>query len=165
MKAIITTGCLRMKILQPVNFPAFYVNTWHEATFSFWLLMPGDRCCPIHSDCPARYTAGGEWGALYAVCCQLPQSFFIPQDCKPIRGWVSILLSEDPVGQGIRLLAMLLWRGSLGLFLAEMWVACFPEEEKLQKQHQTKRGIFVRAGALFTMLISGKVIWEEGGNS
>lgn len=79
----------------------------------------------------------GARNSLCAVCCQLPQSFFIPQDCKPIHGWVSILLSQDPVWS--RLLVMLLLRGSLGLFLAEMRVACFPAGDQLQKQHQTKR--------------------------
>lgn len=144
-----------MKIFQPVKSPAFYVkhpapfllpplqliHAQHEATASFWLLISGARCCSVHSCLTGREQSWrrARHSIWHSVCCQLPWRFFITQDYKLIHEWVSTLLPQDPVEQGIRLLVMLLLRGSLGLFLAEIWVACFPAEDQLQKQHQAER--------------------------
>lgn len=41
----------------------------------------------------------------------------------------------------------------------------FSSRGAVTKTTPDKKGIFLRGGALFSMLISRKVIWEEGGSS
>lgn len=74
---------------------------------------------PVLSDKQGTKLGGSE--ALYAALWVLPAALvLITRDYKPIHGRVSTLLSQDPVEQGVRVLVMLLLRGSLGLLLAEI---------------------------------------------
>ena len=120
--------------------------------------------CPLLSDKQGTKLEGSE--ALYAALCVLPAALVLLHHTGlQTRAWVGNHCSvTGPSGAGYKTACNVIVKRFPWVVLSRNLSCLFSSRGSVTKT-TPRRTAFLRVRALFTMLISGKVIWEEGGSS